>query len=322
MKMNELGSTGLVVSELCVGTLPMGPLQSDVPLEAGADVLLKAMESGVNFFDTAQLYKSYPYLRKALKQYGASEGTRRDVIIASKSRAEDYKGMDDAITEAMKELGRDYVDIFLLHAARADETVFETRTGAIEALIKAKEAGRIRFIGISTHNTGLAAKSAGVPEIDIVFPLVNKLGLGILGGGLKEMLKSIEQVRQSGKGLYAMKALSGGHLVSDMLDAIGYVRAIPGMQAVSVGVTTIEELDLQLRIFNDEKIDPSSLAGLKAKKKLKIVSLLCSSCGTCVRNCPNSALTMIDNVPAADPSKCVLCGYCTPACPQFAIRLK
>ena len=322
MKMNALGSTGLAVSELCVGTLPMGPLQCDIPLNAGADILLKAMESGVNFFDTAQIYKSYPYLRKALKQYGASEGTRRDIIITSKSTAADYKGMDDAITEAMKELDRDYVDIFLLHAARADEKVFEKRAGAMEALLKAREAGRIRFIGISTHNTGIAAMSAGVPEIDIVFPLVNKLGLGILGGGLREMLKSIEQVRQSGKGLYAMKALSGGHLVNDMLDAIGYVRAIPGMQAVSVGVSTIEELDLQLRIFNDEKIDPAFLAGLKSRKQIKVVSLLCSSCGTCVRNCPNSALSMIDNVPVVDPSKCVLCGYCTPACPQFAIRLK
>ena len=68
MKKNTLGSTGLKVSELCVGTLPMGPLQSNVPLDTGADILLAAMEGGVNFFDTAQMYKSYPYLKKASKQ--------------------------------------------------------------------------------------------------------------------------------------------------------------------------------------------------------------------------------------------------------------
>jgi ferredoxin len=107
-----------------------------------------------------------------------------------------------------------------------------------------------------------------------------------------------------------------------MLDAIGYVRAIPGMQAVSVGVTSMEELNLQLRIFNDEKIDPASLAGLKSKKRIKVMPFLCSSCGTCVKTCPNGALSFVDKVPAADPAKCVLCGYCTPVCPQFAIRLK
>ena len=315
MKTNVLGSTGLAVSELCFGTLPMGPLQNSVPLDIGADLLLKAMEGGVNFFDTAQVYKTYSYLQKASARYG------KKIIIASKSAAADYKGMEDAITEAMRGLGRDYVDIFLLHAARADETVFEKRAGAILALLKAKEKGHIRFAGISTHNAGLVAHAARAPEFDVVFPLINKIGLGILGGGLKEMLESIEQVRQSGKGLYAMKALSGGHLVGDMLDAIGYVRAIPGMNSVSVGMSTVDELNLQLRIFNDEKIDPAILAGLKNKKQLKVIPFLCSSCGTCVKNCPNAALSMVDKTPVADPEKCVLCGYCTPNCPEFAIRL-
>ena len=294
----------------------MGPLQSNVSLDTGADILLKAMESGVNFFDTAQMYKSYPYLKKAFKQYG------KDVVITSKSTALDYQGMEDAIIEALRELGRDYIDIFLLHAARADETIFEKRSGAIEALLKAKEKGHIRFIGISTHNVGLVAKSAQTPLLDVVYPLINKLGMGILGGGLKEMLESIELLHQSGKGMYAMKVLAGGHLVSDILDAISYARAIPGMHAVSVGVTTVEELNLQLRIFNDEGIDASDLAALKAKKQLKFMPFLCTSCGACVKSCPNGALSLVDKIPSADPNKCVLCGYCTPICPEFAIRLK
>jgi ferredoxin len=95
------------------------------------------------------------------------------------------------------------------------------------------------------------------------------------------------------------------------------------MYSVSVGVVTLEELNLQLRIFNDEKIDPAVLAVQKAKKQLKIMPTLCSSCGTCVKSCPNGALSFVaDKTPVTDPSKCVLCGYCTPICPQFAIRLK
>ena len=161
-----------------------------------------------------------------------------------------------------------------------------------------------------------------MPEIDVVFPLINKAGMGILGGGLPEMLKSIQLVYESGKGLYGMKALAGGHLVEDMLDAIAFVRDIPGMQSVSIGVTSIEEANLQFRIFNGEKIDPASLGGLKAKKQIKVMDFLCKSCGACVKACPNNALAFDGKIPAADPRKCVLCGYCTPVCPEFAIRLK
>ena len=317
MKKRTLGSTGLEVTELCVGTLPMGPLQANIPVEKGSEILLKAMESGVNFFDTAQMYRTYPYLLKALKQFGNA----KDIVIASKCAAPGYKEMEDAIEEAMRELGRDYIDIFHIHAARADETVFEQRAGAIEALLKAKEKGYVRFAGISSHHTGLISKAATVPELDIVFPIINKAGIGILGGGLPEMLQSIELVHKSGKGMYAMKALAGGHLVGEMLDAIAYVRAIPGLEVVSMGVVAMEELALQLRIFNDEKIDPASLAHLKASKQLKIVPSLCKPCGICATKCPNGAISMIDNFPVVDRVICVLCGYCTPTCPQFAIRL-
>jgi len=315
MKRRVLGSTGLEVSELCIGTLPMGPVQANIPVETGSAILLKAAENGVNFFDTAQMYRTYPYLKKVVQQFG------NDVVISSKCASPEYKGMEEAITEALRELGRDYIDIFLLHAARVDETVFEQRAGALEALVKAKEKGYIRFAGISSHHVAAVAKAASVPEIDIVYPIINKAGIGILGGGLPEMLNSIETVRKSGKGMFAMKALAGGHLVGELLDAIGYVRAIPGMEVVSVGVVKEEELDLQLRIFNGEKIDPASLAGLKASKQLKIVPSLCKSCWLCVDSCPNGALSKGETVPHVDKGNCVLCGYCTPACPQFAIRL-
>jgi aryl-alcohol dehydrogenase-like predicted oxidoreductase/NAD-dependent dihydropyrimidine dehydrogenase PreA subunit len=315
MKMNILGATGLKVSELCIGTLPMGPLQANIPVDVGADILLHAMENGVNFFDTAQMYKAYPYLHKACKQYG------KDVIITSKSAAADYQGMEAAIEEAMRELNRDYIDIFLLHAARADETIFDKRAGAIVALLKAKEKGYIRFTGIATHNAGLVAKAAQSPELDVIYPLVNKNGMGIIGGSLKEMLHSIDLVRQSGKGMYAMKALAGGSLIGEMLEAIKYVREIPGMQATSIGVVKKNELDLQLRIFNDEKIDPACLAGLKTSKQLIIVPFICNGCGTCIKTCPNDAISMIEKKAVSDPGKCVLCGYCTPVCPEFAIRL-
>lgn len=316
MKMKNLGSTGLLVSELCIGTLPMGPLQSNIDLDKGAEVLLEAMENGVNFFDTAQMYRTYPYLQKACKQYG------KEVIIASKSAVCDYRGMEEAIIEALRELKRDYIDIFHIHAARADGSVFEKRAGAIEALLKAKEKGYVRFSGISAHNPALVALAAGAEEFDLVFPLINKIGLGILAGTLDEMLAAIGLVHSAGKAMYGMKALAGGHLAGDMLDAVNYVRSVPGIDAVSIGVVSREELSLQLKIFNEEMIDPTLLFRTKAQKQIKILPNLCSSCGACIKYCPNGALSFAGKFPAPDPQKCVFCGYCTPVCPEFAIRVK
>ena len=66
MKYNMLGQTNIKVSELCFGTLPMGPLQANLPVEKGRELLLHAMDSGITFFDTAELYNNYPYFTHVL----------------------------------------------------------------------------------------------------------------------------------------------------------------------------------------------------------------------------------------------------------------
>ena len=55
MKYNVLGNTGIRVSELCFGTLPMGPLQINMPLDEGADIIRKGLDSGINFLDITGL---------------------------------------------------------------------------------------------------------------------------------------------------------------------------------------------------------------------------------------------------------------------------
>lgn len=56
-----LGNTGLNVSALCFGALPMGPLQADLSTEEGGALILEALERGVNFIDTAELYNLFTY---------------------------------------------------------------------------------------------------------------------------------------------------------------------------------------------------------------------------------------------------------------------
>lgn len=315
MKKSVLGKTGLEVTELCFGALPMGPLQLKVSIEEGAVLILEALRQGVNFIDTAERYETYPHIRKAIDQFDG------EVIIGTKSAATTYEEMEKSIQLALESLGRKQIEIFLLHAAKVTPAVFEERQGALECLKDYKKRGVIKAIGISTHVVQVVEKAAEIPELDIVFPIINKLGLGIVGGTREDMLMAIQKVHSAGKGIYAMKALAGGHLIDDLRDAFDYVRGISGIASVAVGMVRPEELTVNLALFKGENLPDSMLIKTaKSKKKLHVMGF-CKGCGTCIEACPNSALSLVGGKAQVNPEFCILCGYCNPACPEFALRL-
>ncbi len=319
MNIKQLGKTDLYVSELCFGALPMGPLQMGLSVDDGGRLLAKAIDSGVNFIDTAEMYGTYEHICKGI------QGRSRDVIINSKSAACDYQTMEKSIRNALAALERDYLDIFLLHGARAGENVFQERAGAWQCLIDYKEKGYLRAIGLATHHVGAAANAAKEKELDVLFPLINKTGIGIMGGGVSEMLASIELCHKVGKGIYAMKALGGGTMLADIPGNIQFVREIPGVVSVALGMVKEKELAMNLKIFNGESLVPEDLADCKSGKRLTILNA-CVGCGTCVETCHNNALyfdpaTPEQKKPSVYQDKCLLCGYCTKACPGFYIRL-
>jgi aryl-alcohol dehydrogenase-like predicted oxidoreductase/NAD-dependent dihydropyrimidine dehydrogenase PreA subunit len=315
MKKCSLGKTGIMVTELCFGALPIGPLQANISVERGAKLIRAALEKGINFIDTAEGYKTYPHIKKAL------EGYNEEAIIATKSGAETYKEMEQSIKDALVSLGRAYIDIFLLHAARVTPSVFEERAGALQCLQDYKAKGIIQAIGISTHVVEVVRRAAEIKEIDIIFPIINKLGIGIVGGSVLGMIKAISEAHKAGKGLYAMKALGGGHLIDQLEEAFNFVRNIKGISSLAVGMVSLEELELNLKIFNAEEI-PKGLFTQKIKPKKRLfISSFCKGCGTCVKTCPNNALSLENGKAVVNHKLCLLCGYCNPVCPEFAIRL-
>lgn len=188
MKKKILGNTDIQVSVAGFGVLPMGPSQLALPVEQGAEVIRYALEHGFNFLDTAQYYRTYPYIKRALEHGGFD-----DVVISSKSLCTDYDGMMDAVLEAQEELGRDVIDIFLMHEVRSGQ--LEERSEAWNALIDARAKGLVRAIGLSTHHIDVTEAAASMPELDVVFPLINYAGLGIRKGDAfgskEEMLEAI-----------------------------------------------------------------------------------------------------------------------------------
>lgn len=316
MEFRALGPMDLRVTELCFGLLPLGPLQKNLDEKSIVSLLQHALSLGINFFDTAELYGTQEYLGKALKGWDRSR-----VVVATKSAATTYEDMRRSVEKSLVELRTDYIDIYHLHASRETATVFASRAGAIGCLSEYKSKGRIRAIGVSTHSVAVVEAAAKRNDIDVVFPIINKAGRGIQDGSREEMEAAIRDAAGAGKGVYAMKALAGGHLVSDVPSSINYVRSLPGISAVAVGMVNEQELLYNVELFTRGKMPTKSAGNLSREQKRVVIMGFCKGCGTCARACPNLAITVRNGRAQVDPTKCILCGYCNPVCPEFAIRV-
>ncbi|MDX9801165.1 MAG: aldo/keto reductase [Spirochaetia bacterium] len=316
MKRLMLGKSGIEVTELCFGALPMGPLQKNMDDESAAAVVERALRGGVNFIDTAQVYSTYRPIRMAL------ERIKTDLpapVIASKCNAEEYSRMEDAVYEALDELGRDYIDIFHLHAARGDSTLYKKRSGALKALCDLQEKGKIRAKGVSCHSSDLVSVSADVKEIDIVFPLINYTGRGIIGT-LDGMRSAIAKCSAAGKGIYLMKVLAGGNHAEKYGKAMQYARSL-GNYPVALGMISAKEVDYNLAYFNSES--PEAIPDPTFKdfdKRFHVVTKVCIGCGKCIETCASDAIEFRQEKAFILAEKCVMCGYCVESCPSMAIR--
>jgi len=314
MNYRKLGNLETKVSEICFGALPMGPLQKNIPVNEGKELLVYALKKGINFIDTAQLYRTYEPIGRALKEVD------KKPVIATKSTAKSYEEMKEAYLEACELMGLKVIDIFHLHAARVNDTVFEEREGALEFLKEYKQKGKIKAIGVSSHSVPVIKRAATVKEIDIVFPILNKTGMGIIDGSLQEMEEAIFRCVKNNKGIYLMKALAGGNLISNYEEAISYARSIPGVSSIAIGMVSKEEVDYNLAYFKGKMA--KELPSIKdMKKRMTIVQVLCKGCGACIKACPNEAIEMINNTARINMGSCLTCGYCVNECPEFAIRM-
>ena len=314
MKQTILGNTGIKVSRAGFGVLPMGPSQLALPVEEGAAVLRYALERGFNFVDTAQYYRTYPYIRKALES-----GDFKDAVLCSKSLCNDYEGMMEAITEAEQELGRP-ADIFLMHEVRSGQ--LEERAGAWQALVDAKARGLVRAIGLSTHHVDITRAAADMAELDVVFPLINYAGLGIRKGNAfatrEEMLEAIHACRTAGKGVFSMKAFGGGSLTANYQQALDFIFAQPDIDSVMIGFGKTSEVD-DLLAYLEGKM-PADYNPDVSKKKVYINQEDCEGCGSCKAACPAGAIYWGENgLAQVDHDKCLTCGYCSPVCPVRAV---
>jgi aryl-alcohol dehydrogenase-like predicted oxidoreductase len=159
MEYVNLGSSGLKVSRICLGTMTYGssrwrPWVLDE--EASRPLIAQALEAGINFFDTADMYSlgaSEEVLGRALKDFA---GARDKVVIATKvfypmgdgpnDRGLSRKHIMTAIDASLRRLGTDYVDLYQIHRFDAETPIEET----LEALHDVVRAGKARYLGASS----------------------------------------------------------------------------------------------------------------------------------------------------------------------------
>lgn len=314
MEYIQLGQTGLKVSRLCFGALVIGPLQKNMTVKEGAAVIRAALEKGVNFIDTAELYGTYEHIREALRGFGGR------AVVATKSYAYTAGDAARSVEKARQTLDMDVLDIFMLHEQETRLTLKGHRE-ALEYYLNEREKGRIQAVGVSTHNIEVVRAVCEMPEIDVVHPLVNISGIGIGDGTLGEMLDAVKAAYECGKGIYSMKPLGGGNLLKSYDECMDFVLGLSYVHSIAIGMQSAEEVEMNVLKFEGREI-PESLrkAAASGMKRLHI-DFWCAGCGKCVKRCNQGALTIIEGKAAADPEKCVLCGYCSSACPEFAIKI-
>lgn len=314
MEYVKLGNTGIEVSRLCFGGLIIGPLQADLPVVKGAEVIAKAFELGVNFIDTAELYGTYPHIREAIKRSGYKP------VIASKSYAYSRDGAEKSLDKARRELDLDVIDLFLLHEQESRLTLRGHRE-ALDYYLWAKEKGMVRAVGVSTHNIEVVEACAEMPEVDVIHPIVNKNGIGIGDGTIDEMLAAVGKAYENGKGIYGMKPLGGGNLLNSYEESMEFVLNIPTLHSIAVGMQSVEEVIMNVSVFNGEKV-PEEIRKLLNKRQRRLhIDFWCEGCGKCLERCGQGALEIVCGKAAVNREKCVLCGYCGSVCPQFAIKI-
>lgn len=169
MEYVKLGSSGLKVSKICLGTMGFGTpgklFSWCVGYETAEKIVKECLDQGINFFDTANIYsngESEEILGRALAKYAK----REEVVIATKCGANmdpnakpnthglSRKLIFDEVEKSLKRLGTDYIDLYIIHHPDMDTPVEET----MEALNDLIRMGKIRYIGASNMRAWQFAK--------------------------------------------------------------------------------------------------------------------------------------------------------------------
>lgn len=324
MEYITLGKTGLSVSRMGFGGIPIQKVDASV-----THVLMERLaQRGVNYIDTARGYTvSEQFLGEALEG-----GLREKFVVATKSMARTKEAMARDIDISLKNLRTDYIDLYQIHnPSMAELEQVIAPGGALEALMEAKAAGKIRHLGLTAH---MAAVFERALELDWVETVMFPYNIVETQGG-----ELMAKCREKNVGFICMKPMAGGALEDARL-ALRFIRQNENVSVVIPGMYDIREIDENLAAVEDT-------SALTQEELLKIQTIRrelgtqfcrrCNYCQPCTAGISISGIFVLEgylqryglgdwaqkrydalNKKAGD---CVGCGACEKRCPyQLPIR--
>jgi len=266
MKKVTLGSTGIVIEKNGFGCLPIQRISQNEAVY----LLHKALDNGMNYFDTARSYSN------SEEKVGAAFSDRREkLFIATKTAAVNADEMWQDLHTSLKTLKTDYIDIYQFHNPDFCPKP-EQENGLYEAALKAKEQGKIRHISITNHSLAIANEvvESGLYET-LQFPFCYL--------ATEPDYALVEKTLKAGMGFIAMKGLSGG-LIRNGLAAAAFMQTQENVVPIW-GVQREWELDQFLTSVKGELVMTEELKAIIEQDRKDLVGDFCRGCGYCMP-CP------------------------------------
>ena len=316
MKRVILGKTGLEVSRVGIGGIPIARPSEEEAIR----IVRRALDLGINLIDSAAAYGT------SEERFGkAIAGRREQVIIATKTNMRDKAAALRQLEQSLKRLNTDYIDLWQLHGVSHAETLEMVLGpgGALEAAQEARQEGKVRHIGVTSHSIDMAMEMVPIGHFETVqapFNFVNDEAADVL----------IPLAREHNVGFIAMKPFAGGHLKDASL-AIKYQLQFPNVVPIP-GVQAIGEVEEIVSIVDGSwELDPDDLQRM-ADVRAGLGTKFCHWCGYCLP-CPEDLdipwilnariitnsygeryqTILAEAMETADG--CVQCGECEDKCP-------
>ena len=317
MESIRLGKTELLVSEVGFGGIPIIPLG----FEEGVSIVKHCFEQGITFFDTANAYGD------SERKIGQAMETERDkVVLATKTMKRDSEGVGKHIKYSLDNLKTDRIDLYQFHNIRNAEDLDKILApgGGLEAVNMAREEGKIRFMGFSSHDLTTAIKSCRTGIFSTV-----QIPFNFIENDPLEELFTVAQ--EMDMGMIAMKPIGGGllhrvDLCFKFLQQYPHVVPIPGVKSQ-------EEMDEIIELYRLPR--PLSDEDQKDIEKIRseLGKTFCHRCGYCMpceqgvkitevmgfrsfarRLAPKGAIAM-SKAAMETVDNCNECGECLDRCP-------
>jgi aryl-alcohol dehydrogenase-like predicted oxidoreductase len=239
-----LGNTGIHTSRLAMGTGTVGvghhSHQTALGMKGLSDLLLNGYDHGLRFFDSADSYGSHPHVAEALKHV-----PRDKVTVLSKSWARDPATMRADLDRFRKELGTDYIDVFLMHCLTEGDWT-ERYKGVMDVLSEAKQKGIIRAHGCSCHSIEALRAAAASPWVEVDLARINPIQSN-MDADPSAVLGVLKQMKVSGKAVVGMKILGAGDMRNRQDEALRYALSLGVLDAFTIGAENRNEQEDLIR---------------------------------------------------------------------------